>query len=404
MHRPLAFPALLVSVLTVAACVESETPDLDEVTDEIAGTPLNGGNGSIVWPGVIRVEIAGDTRVRTGVQIGSDLVLTSSRWVSASTSPASITLSNGTTGGNNVQTRTGAYVTVNAYLPVAIIQVAQPFTTTQPVVLDTRTAADLVNAQQATSCYAYRTAADFRRAAQEVRRTDGARELIVGGAFGSNARLDDWDAGAPCFDSVNNTWIGFALSAPGGGETRVMAAAQIEFFVTGMRRVAQVRRDLNWATPFMVQTVAPDGGRMCLDIPWGSPYDQAGLNQYRCHGGTNQRWLLDYSHPTGPALINVNTGTCIDVPSASTTPGQGLQMYRCHSGANQGWASYGNAASLPGDVFSPLSSPTVWTPSGRRQTLCMAVRGGASNSSQPIEQNTCDTTSAAQDWYLGYSI
>ncbi len=397
-------PGLVLSLLTVAtACVEPDEPDLGEDVEAVSGNPLNGSNGSAVWSGVVRIEVVGDTRVRTGVQIGPDLVMTSSRWVSASTNPATITVANGTTGGTNVQTRTAAFVTVNPYLPVAIIQTTQTFATA-PVAVDARTAAQLASPAAAVSCYAYRTSADFRRAGQEVRRTDGAREFIVGPVLGLSNRLDDWDAGAPCFDSVNNTWVGFALSSPGNNETRLFAASQINFFLDGMRRVASLRRSLGWPTPFMVQTIAPTGARMCLDVPSANPYDHAGLNQYPCHGGLNQRWLLDYTHPTGPAFINIHTGACIDVPGVSVTAGQAMQMFPCHSGANQGWVANGNAPTLPGDTLSPLSSPTVWTANGRRPTLCLSVRGGPSSTSQPVEQATCNVNAAHQDWYLGYTI
>ncbi len=396
--------ATLLSPLATG-CVEPDDADPDLGEDELAisGNPLNGGNGSIVLSGVMRLDIIGDTRVRTGVQIGPDLVMTSSRWVTATTPPSNITVSNGTTNGTNVQSRQAIYVTVNPYLPVAIIQTAQAFATA-PVVSDTRTAAQLVAAGQAVNCMAYRTGADFRRAGQESRRTDGAREWIVGPPLGLSTRLDDWDAGAPCFDAINNTFVGFALSSPGNNETRLFGTSHIEFFLAGMRRVASTRRNLNWAQPFMVQTIAPSGSKMCLDVAWGSPYDHAGLNQYGCHGGLNQRWLLDHTHPTGPAFINIMTGSCIDVPGASTTAGQAMQMFGCHSGANQGWVSNGNAASLPGDLLSPLSSPTIWTANGQRPTLCLAVRGGASNSSVPVEQAACNINAAGQDWYLGYAL
>ena len=55
-------------------------------------------------------------------------------------------------------------------------------------------------------------------------------------------------------------------------------------------------------------------------------------------------------------------------------------------------------------MLAPLSSPQIWTSNGFRPTLCMSVRGGASNVSQPLEQATCNPAAAYQDWYLGYQI
>jgi hypothetical protein len=338
--------------------------------------------------------------VRTGVQIGADLVMTSKRWIGAGTSPASITLSNGTTGGNNVQTHTAAYVTVNDYLPVAIIQTTQTFNTA-PVVVDLRSAASLVAARPTTNCYAYATSADFRRAAQRILRGDGGNEYVVGPEPGFSPQLHDRDAGAPCFDATTNTFIGYSLSTI-GTESRVVAAGALEFYLSGMRRVAQVRRDSNWVTPYMIQTIAPNGTRMCVDIPWGYPYDYVGVNQFQCNGGGAQRWLLDYSHAGGPALINVQSGTCLEVPGSSAVSGMHLQAHRCHGGANQRWTAQWNTG--PGDMLSPLSSPTAWSNGTLRPTLCLAVRGGPSNSSQPVEQATCNRNAAHHDWSFGHSI
>lgn len=402
-HLPPVVPALLTLACATAACVEPAPTELGTDEAGIVGNRLFGGDGTEVWPGVVRIAIAGDAQVRTGVQLGSDLILTSSRWVTATTVPASITVANGAVGGSGVQVRTAAYVTVNPYLPFAIIQVTQAFPT-PGLALDGRTAAQLASSGAAMTCFAYRTTADFRRAGQAARRTDGAREVIIGSPTGTLERLDDVDAGAPCVDPSTNALIGVALASPNVGETRVFALAHVAGFIDGMRRVAAMRRANNWATPFMVQTVAPDGTRMCLDVPSGNPYDHADVNQYRCHGGLNQRWLLDGAHPFGPAFVNMATGTCLDVPGLSTAAGTPMQMYACNGGSNQAWTARGNAAGLPGDTLSPGSSPTVWIGGSRRPTLCLSVRGGASNLTRRIEQATCDVNAAHQDWYLGYAL
>lgn len=118
----------------------------------------------------------------------------------------------------------------------------------------------------------------------------------------------------------------------------------------------------------------------CVDVPYGSTVAGVALQQYRCNGGNNQRfvnlasrygsgmrrfrnaasglcldvqgssvvqkicdssartqvWELfnnDYQNP--PPLRNLATGQCIDVPSSSTADNVRLQTYACHSGANQ---------------------------------------------------------------------
>lgn len=361
--------------------------EVDQVSQEIVGLTLN------PRAGVVRISIPGDPQVRTGLLVGPDLVLTSARFVPAGVNAAAIQVANGV---NGAQVRSGWAVTLNPYMPVAIIQTTQPFASPGAVIIDARSAQGVVNAGARLECSAYRGANEFQTVAQAVIRTDGPREYLIGPSIPtSTQRLDDWDAGAPCFDVNTGSWVGFALSSPGNNQTRVFVASEIGFFVRNMLRVAQVRRSTVGGA-FMVQTTAPGGARMCLDVPWGWPYDAIGLNQVRCTGTPNQRWFLDTSNPNAPALINAVTGTCIDVPGGSQQPGERLQTYACHNGPNQAWAGNG------GNRLSPLSAP-LNRATGLR-TLCMSVRGGASASSQPVEQATCAAGAAQQDWTFGYGF
>lgn len=382
-RRPRLLPAFLLSLVALgaAACVESpDEPDLGTTEDEIVGNTLAGSNGSIAWQGVVRLQIAGSTQVRTGVLVGPDLVVTSSRWVTATTAPSAITLWNGTSGGSNVVQRAARAVTVNPYLPFAFIHTAQAFPGT-PLALDARTAAQLVGASF--NCYAYRTAADFRRAAQFAVQTDGARELLVGPDVLSHW-LEDRDAGAPCLDPATGAVVGFALEARPGNQTRLFGASHLAFFVRAMQHVADLRRASGGTPADVVHTRSPGGAPMCLDIASGNPYDHANVNQYPCHGGDNQRWYFEW-RTGGAALVNVATGTCLDVPGFDTRAGTRLQAYTCNGGSNQTWAP--KAHNLV-DAYGPLSAPT----------LCLSVRGGASATSQPVEQATCDPAAPHQSW------
>jgi hypothetical protein len=387
-NRPLAM-FLSASLTLASGCAEGIDTDLDSGEEAISG------NASPVISGVVQLQIPGNARVRTGLLIAPDLVLTSSRWIGASTPAAQIQVTHGLSGSGQV--RTGWAVTVNPYLPVAIVQTTQPFTgNVQIWTIDDRAPGDLVGpfAGAALRCVAYATSTDFRTAAQEALRTDGAREIVVGPFLGTSARLDDWDAGAPCFDFGAGTWVGFALSATGApaNETRVFVTSTIRFFVDGMRRVALLRRDQ--PLPYLIHTLGPAGERMCLDVPWGNPYPHAGLNQYPCHGGPAQRWFLDYSNAGGPGLVNAVTGSCIDVPGGSQQSGQALQMFPCHGGPAQSWQANG------GNRLAPLSAPIDWSTWPRRRTLCMSVRGGTSSSSRVIEQASCVAGASHQDWFF----
>ncbi len=385
--------SLLLPLATLTGCATDPNPpeptsdeEVEQVSQEIVGLALN------PRAGVVRISIPGDPQVRTGLLVGPDLVLTSARFVPAGVNASAIQVTNGV---NGAQVRSGWVVTLNPYMPVAIIQTTQPFASPGAVIIDARSAQGIVNAGARLECSAYRSANEFQTAAQAVIRTDGPREYLVGPNPNSTQRLDDWDAGAPCFDTNTGSWVGFALSSPGNNQTRVFVASEIAFFVRGMQRLAQVRRNTVGAA-FMVQTTAPGGARMCLDIPWGWPYDGIGLNQIPCTGNLSQRWFLDTSHTGAPSLINAVTGTCVDVPGGSQQPGERLQAYACHDGPNQGWAGNG------GGRLAPLSAP-LNRATGLR-TLCMSVRGGASGVTQPVEQATCVAGAAQQDWSFGYGF
>ena len=392
-HTSILSSLLPLLALNVAGCAiapidpEQEADPIAEAAEEINGLTVN------ATPGVVQITVTGESQVRTGILLGNDLVMTSARVINGSTEPARIQIRNGT---GNAEMRTGMIIVANPYMPVVMIQTTQPFTTAHNVVFDPRSAQQMVTAGQGMTCMAYRSANEFQRAAQLAKRIDGPREYIVGPVQNSTQRLDDLDAGAPCFDlpSGNKKLLGFAHSSPGNNETRLFVASEIEFFARNMTHLAEVRRDSGNGSPFMVQTTAPNGSRMCLDIAWGWPYDQAGVRQFPCGGATNQRWFYDFRRPSGVALINAITGTCIDVPGGSTQPGTALQTFRCQGGPNQGWEVN------TGHHLSPQSAP--YGAAFPYRALCMSVRGGASASSQLVEQSTCVPGAAHQDWDFSY--
>lgn len=135
--------------------------------------------------------------------------------------------------------------------------------------------------------------------------------------------------------------------------------------------------------------IANTATRKCMDVPSGTREAGAPVNQYRCHGGLAQRFVLRDVPGVGFRIVNESSGLCvaplgyaglatysmrlvqarcgsapdvfrlhneqrlsstqsqaairwaydsafcIDVPGGSTTDSLNLQAYRCHGGANQ---------------------------------------------------------------------
>lgn len=82
---------------------------------------------------------------------------------------------------------------------------------------------------------------------------------------------------------------------------------------------------------------------LCLDVVSASTASGANVQQFRCHYGPNQQWdivpnVTPNFEPDGTyLLINRNSGKCLDVVNASTANGANVQQFTCHRGANQRW-------------------------------------------------------------------
>ncbi len=71
----------------------------------------------------------------------------------------------------------------------------------------------------------------------------------------------------------------------------------------------------------------------CLDVVDASSADQAKVQQFHCHGGANQLWRV----MQGGEILNQNSGKCLDIPNSDTADQVQLQQYTCHQGSNQQW-------------------------------------------------------------------
>jgi hypothetical protein len=120
---------------------------------------------------------------------------------------------------------------------------------------------------------------------------------------------------------------------------------------------------------------------LCLDVPWGSHDSGVQVQQYPCNTGANQKWIsipdTFNSTPSYFTIINDESGKCLDVRDASMAPGGIIQQYSCHGGTNQRWH---------------LKPTTVGQATGQIQNdgsrLCLDVPS-ASLSIIGIQQFTC---------------
>ena len=74
-----------------------------------------------------------------------------------------------------------------------------------------------------------------------------------------------------------------------------------------------------------------DNSGMCLDVYGGYTHNGAGIIQWPCHDGGNQKWTQD----GGLLRPDHAGGKCLDVYGGGTGNGSRLIIWDCHGGANQ---------------------------------------------------------------------
>jgi hypothetical protein len=91
-------------------------------------------------------------------------------------------------------------------------------------------------------------------------------------------------------------------------------------------------RNQIWILEGSGRIVSQNSGK-CLDVPKTGSADSVRVRQTTCNGGTSQLWRAT---PRGE-MINVNSGKCLDLPNGSVANGVELQQYSCNNGTNQQW-------------------------------------------------------------------
>ena len=378
--------ALLFVSLT-AACMEEEVLIDDEVaTSEQA---LNSNAFVSQQPfGTVEVLVQGVSY--TGVLVTPRLVLTSNSLVNTNTNPASVSIR----WNNNhhpVETRVAKHIDTSAYFPGALIQIA-PINDRTMVSISTRSNNSLATNRELLHCVDY-VNGRARYTNQYVGSNPGINTFRISPDSFSQA-LNAADLGVPCFDLSEYKLFGFVTSTGAMNTVNAYRAGNMAWWIENMDHLADIRErrasrwDYSVAGPMSFYLRAPSGHRMCMDIPWGSPNQGVGINQYNCHSGRNQQFYLDYSvDRNNPQIVSASSGLCLDIPGNSSASGVRIQQYKCHQGWNQRFNQ------------SLWSNNSVKIRHPYRTNLCLGLQGSASNSSQAVQQETC---SGARDQQWGW--
>ena len=132
----------------------------------------------------------------------------------------------------------------------------------------------------------------------------------------------------------------------------------------------------------------------CLDVVVASKADGANVQQWSCHGGSNQKWELVKTNQPYFFIKSVNSGKCLDVIVASKTDGANVQQWSCHGGPNQKWV-FLDGVQLSNDVHVPN---VAYKTLAQAQAALTAVGLGASSqiTYQQIFSNQGDTSRNGQ--------
>jgi hypothetical protein len=143
-------------------------------------------------------------------------------------------------------------------------------------------------------------------------------------------------------------------------------------------------RAFNRRYPFPNRIVAMHSGR-CVDIPGGNGSEGTAVEQYDCHDGYNQGWLMrwwDNDGATDFYLIEsadpASAGMCLDVQWASQNPGAPVILYPCHGGHSQQWSLQNPNPLITGNFVR-----------ARHSNQCLDVAGGNPENNGGVVQNAC---------------
>jgi hypothetical protein len=229
----------------------------------------------------------------------------------------------------------------------------------------------------------------------------GARNLaILGGSSDSGAPLVIWDTpgtGEEIFQltlqadgsySIVSANSGKCLDVPGASTADNVNIQQYDCHSASNQRWRIT--PLNTTTSFGMNLIAQHSGK-CLDVAGGGT-GAATIQQYDCLRQGNQHWRLGTKTVAGGLsyyeVIAMHSGQCMDVVGGSTANNAGVQQYPCTGGNNQKWRF---------DVGTDGYVRVINKASGR----CLDIPNASTATGVALQQFTCSTTSSNQRFWYG---
>ncbi|MBL0885206.1 RICIN domain-containing protein [Myceligenerans indicum] len=209
-----------------------------------------------------------------------------------------------------------------------------------------------------------------------LNKSGGRAAAIWTGTASAGQRIGQW-----VDDTESGIWD---LVTTGDGYTRLRAAADPGLYLTGASAGAQLT----------LQSAATDGSQdwtlveqrpeslvngnsgKCLDVDGSSTADGAKVQQWACHGGSNQAWQVEEVAGGYVQIVNGNSGRCLDVDGFSTADGGRVQQWTCTGGTNQQWQ------------VQDLSGGSVQVVN-RNSGKCLDVNGFSTADGAKVQQWTC---------------
>ncbi|HET9098332.1 MAG TPA: RICIN domain-containing protein [Candidatus Saccharimonadales bacterium] len=119
---------------------------------------------------------------------------------------------------------------------------------------------------------------------------------------------------------------------------RTVPALRLLAFVVVFAGIGTYVLIASHADSFSDTTIVSKNSGQCLDVYEALQTAGTNVQQWPCHGGTNQAWQLKTMSTGYYEIISKNSGQCLDVYRALKTEGANVQQWPCWGGPNQQWS------------------------------------------------------------------